>query len=99
MKKPTLVFFFKDFIYLFFREGKGGRKRERETSPCGCFPRAPYWPTTQTYLEWEWNRGPFGLQAGTQSTEPHQTGPWYFFDHLTFSLVSDFGGHSLGLQQ
>ena len=27
--------FFKGFIY-FFREGKGGRKRKRETSICGC---------------------------------------------------------------
>ena len=25
-------------------------------------------------LNWESNRVPFGLQAGTQSTEPHQPG-------------------------
>ena len=30
------MYFLKDFIYLFFREGKGGRKRGRETSMCGC---------------------------------------------------------------
>ena len=30
------------FIY-FWREGKGGRKRERETSMCGCLSRALHW--------------------------------------------------------
>ena len=31
-------------IYLFiFREGKGGRRRGRETSMCGCPSCAPYW--------------------------------------------------------
>ena len=30
------------FIY-FYREGKGVRKRGRETSMCGCLSRAPYW--------------------------------------------------------
>ena len=29
------------FIY-FWREGKGGRKRGRETSMCGCLSCAPY---------------------------------------------------------
>ena len=33
------------------------------------------WPTTQACaLDWESNQQPFGLQAGTQSTEPHQPG-------------------------
>ena len=31
------------FYLLFFREGKGGRKRGRETSTCVCLSRAPYW--------------------------------------------------------
>ena len=35
------VFFFKGFIYIFLREGKGGRKRGRETSMYGCLLRAP----------------------------------------------------------
>ena len=39
-----MLFFFQDFIYLFiFREGKGGRKRRRETSVCGCLSQAPFW--------------------------------------------------------
>ena len=35
---------FKKRFYLFtFREGKGGRKRGRERSTCGCLLSAPYW--------------------------------------------------------
>ena len=41
--EETNKIFLKDFIYLIFREGKGGRKRRRETSMCGCLSRAPYW--------------------------------------------------------
>ena len=72
----------KDFIYLFL-EGKGGTKRGRETSMCekyiGWLPLAcsQLWtgPATQAHaLEWESNLQPFGLQAGAQSTEPHQPG-------------------------
>ena len=43
------IFFLK--ILFIFREGKGGTKRGRETSMCGCLVHAPYWgpawPTTQ----------------------------------------------------
>ena len=35
--------FFKDFIYFLQIERKGGRKRGRETSMCGCLLHAPYW--------------------------------------------------------
>ena len=46
---------FKDFVYLFLERGGRMRKRERETSVCGCFSSAPppsprpprTWPTTQ----------------------------------------------------
>ena len=38
------TFFKKLLICLFiFREMKGGRKRGRETSVCGCLSHAPYW--------------------------------------------------------
>ena len=30
-------------------------------------------------LDWESNWQPFGSQASTQSTEPHQTGPHKYF--------------------
>ena len=36
-----IVFFIK--ILFIFREGKGGRKRGRETSMCGCLSSVPYW--------------------------------------------------------
>ena len=36
--------FLKKKNYLFiFREGKGRRKRGRDSSVCGCLARAPYW--------------------------------------------------------
>ena len=35
--------FFKRFYLFIFREGKGGRKRERETSMCGCLLHVLYW--------------------------------------------------------
>ena len=35
-----VFFFFK--IFFIFREGKGGRKRERESSMCGCLLSTPY---------------------------------------------------------
>ena len=35
--------FLKIFYLFIFREGKGGRKRRRETSMSGCLSSAPYW--------------------------------------------------------
>ena len=76
---PTFTTFFLIFtrFYLFFREGKGRRKRGRETSMCGCLSHAPYtWPTTRAYaLDWDLNQRPFDSQTSTQSTKPHQPGP------------------------
>ena len=40
--KETLEFLKKDYLFI-FKEGKGGRKRGRETSMCGCLSRTPYW--------------------------------------------------------
>ena len=68
--------FFKDFIHLFLGRGEE-RKRGRETSMCGCLSCAPYWepgPQPGMCPNWESNQRPFGSQAGTQSTEPHQPG-------------------------
>ena len=52
----SFCFFLRNFvIYLIiFREGKGGRKRGRETSICGCLSHAPYWvPGLQPrYVPW-----------------------------------------------
>ena len=44
---------------------------------CGCPSHVPNWgPGPQPMCpDWELNQQPFGLQASTQSAEPHQTGP------------------------
>ena len=69
--------FFKTLLIL--RE----RKREREKHQCVVSSRAP--PTGDMLLnpgmcpDWELNWWPFGSQAGTQSTEPHQPGPDFSF--------------------
>ena len=36
-------FFLRFFKFYFWTERKGGRRRQRETSVCGCFSHAPYW--------------------------------------------------------
>ena len=73
----THSFFKKDFIYLIiFREK--GKEGEREKHRCVIASCAP--PTGDlahspgVYPDWESNWRPFGSQAGTQSTEPHQPG-------------------------
>ena len=33
-----------------------------------------YAPNPDMCPDWEWNQQPFDMQAGTQSTEPHQAG-------------------------
>ena len=40
----TIDFLFFKILFIYFqREGKGGRKRGRTTSMCGCPPHAPHW--------------------------------------------------------
>ena len=69
--------FLKDFIYLFLGRGKEGA-REGEKHQCVV---VSWVPTTEDLAhnpgmcpDWESNQWPFGLQSGTQSTEPHQPG-------------------------
>ena len=38
-----LHYYFLFLLFYFYREGKGGRKRGRETSVCGCLSRTPCW--------------------------------------------------------
>ena len=66
------------FIYLFLEKGEGGEKeRERNINvwlPLAHLPLGT-WPAAQACArDWELNQQPFGLQAGIQSTEPHQPG-------------------------
>ena len=78
-KQGTLVLgFFKDFSYPSLERG-GGSERDISVWLPLEHPLLGTWMATQACLiaipDWESNRRPFGLQSGTQSTEPHQPGP------------------------
>ena len=68
--------FFKDFIYLFLDKGDGGRKGEKHQCVVAyCMPHTGDLAHNPGLCpDWELNQGPFGFQACTQSTEPHQPG-------------------------
>ena len=66
----------------------GGRKRERNITVWLLFKHPPTrgvgWGGDQAHNpglcpDWESSRRPFGSQAGTQSSEPHQPGPIILF--------------------
>ena len=86
--------FFKDFYLFIFR----ARGRERE-SKGEKHQRvvASHTPATGDlawnpgmYPDWESNRRPFGSQAGTQSTEPHQPGPTLAFFKENISIFQSY---------
>ena len=77
---------FLDLFIYFYREGKGGRKRGRETSmfllhdvSLAMFLVASCMPPTGALAcnpgmrpDWELNHQPFASKASTQSIQPHQ---------------------------
>ena len=69
----------KDFIYLFLDRGEG---RDGNINVWLPFMHHPHTRDLAhkpgTHPDWESNWQPFGSQAGTQSTEPHQPGPYVF---------------------
>ena len=72
------LFYFKDFIYLFLDRWEG-RKKEMERNinmwlPLTCLSTRDLALNPGVCPDWESNRQPFGSQARTQSTEPHQPG-------------------------
>ena len=77
MEKERIFFFLKILFIFIFREG---RKGEREGGKHQCVVVSHTPPTGDLACnpgmcpDWESNQGPFGLQAGTQSIEPHQPG-------------------------
>ena len=54
----TLSLFLKILFIYFQREGKGGRKRERETSVCGAPLTGGLAHNPGMYLDWELNQQP-----------------------------------------
>ena len=76
MSRVPCFIFLKDFIYSFL-EGKGGRKRGKETSMCGCLLCTLYWDLAHNpgmCPDWESNQWPLASLVGAQSTESHQPG-------------------------
>ena len=73
-----MLFFFKDFIYLFLERGEGSKKETERNINVWLplmHPLLGTWPATQACaLIGNMNRQPFALQSGAQSTEPHQPG-------------------------
>ena len=83
---PLCIYLFtlKDFIYLFiFRERVREEKRRGEKHQCVVAshmrPTGDLAYNPDMCPDWESNLWPFGSQAGTQSTEPHQPGLHSFF--------------------
>ena len=83
-----LFFFFLRFNLLILRERRREEEREGENNQClvaSCAPPTRYLAHSPGMCpHYELNQQPFGLQASTQSTEPHQPElPIIFF---TFAL-------------
>ena len=86
----STFFFFKDFIYLYIERGEGKERNINVWLPSRPPPTphphshphpAPPWgpgPQLSMFPDWELNQQPLGSQAHTQSTEPHQLGPYFF---------------------
>ena len=90
------LFFKKEFIYLFLERGEG---RETKGENHQCVVVSPVPPTGKS------NQWPFGSQAGTQSTEPHQVGEAELFvAYLSLPLFSQisrtlFGPHKSEMKE
>ena len=85
--------FLKDFIYLFLEIGEGKEKeregnidvREIHQLVASCMPLIQDLAHNPGMCpDWELNQWPFSLQAGTQSTEPHQPELNFFFFNFVY---------------
>ena len=86
--------FFKRFYLFIFREGgkEGERKGEKHqcvVASCTQLTEALV-PNPGISPDWESNQQPFGSQAGTQSTEPHQPGQFVAFLMFIFLIFFFF---------
>ena len=74
-------------MYLFFREKGREGAREGEKNQCvlasHTLPIMDLAHNPGMRPDWELNQRPFGWQAGTQSTEPHQPGKTFTSDCKT----------------
>ena len=69
--------FFKRFYLFLMRGDEREKERERNINvwlPLACLPTGDLAHNPGMCPDWELNLLPFGLQASTQSTEPHQPG-------------------------
>ena len=69
--------FFKRFYLFIFREREREKEREGEKHQCVVASYMPLLGLAHNLgmcPDWELNQQPLGLQAGVQSTEPHQLG-------------------------
>ena len=70
---------FLKYLFIFRQRGREG-ERKGNINVWLPLPRPLLgtWPTTQACaLDWELNWRPFGLQASSQSIEPHQPGLYF----------------------
>ena len=81
--------FFKFNFYLFLERGRKEKEREEKYQCVVAFHTPPIGDLACNpgiCPDWELNWQPFGSQAGTQSTEPHQPGLLSVFsNHIVFS--------------
>ena len=78
----SFIYFLKDFIYLFLERGREGEKEEEKHQCVIAFRAHPTGDLAHNpgmCPDWESNLRPFGSQATTQSTEPHQPGGDFSF--------------------
>ena len=80
--RQDLLYQFFLFIFPLFSESEEGREKERErNNQCVVASHAPSTGDLARNPgmcpDWESNHRPFGLQAGTESTEPHQPGQFF----------------------
>ena len=93
------LFPFLRFIYLFLERGEGREKeRERNINASHVSPAGDLACNPDMFPDWESNWGPFGSQAGVQSTEPHQLGLICFLLSIMCLIYNIAGDHKFFLK-
>ena len=88
----SIIFFSFIFFKILFLERGEGRQKERQKHQCVVASHSPHTGDLACNPgmcpDWASNQRPFGLQAGAQSTEPHQPGLNYLFLDLIFLIFT-----------